>query len=73
MPHSNNGDFKLVVTERILDEIYVILLGPKIGTIKLSLSEVHEMDNFTQEYITSLLPKILSGVYDIKLTKELNE
>lgn len=69
-PHSECGNYKLVVTEKENDEIYLIMMQYNNEPIRFSLNEIQYMDDVIIEYVRSLLPKILSGVYDAKLLEK---
>lgn len=67
-PHSANGNYKLVTTEQIDDEFYLILMRKGKSTIKINLDDVQNYhDDELIDYIKDLYPKILSSVYDVAL------
>ncbi|QTM98901.1 hypothetical protein ERJ70_06060 [Sediminibacillus dalangtanensis] len=66
-PHSSEG-FKLIGTEKINGEILLYVIGSKVNREKVWLSHIHKENEALQYYVSSYLPKILSGVYDIGLT-----
>lgn len=72
-PHSSSGKIKLVCTEKMNGEIYLVL----IGDVEVDYCGLHEVGNYSvelQKYVKDILPKIVSGVYDIKLlNKEIDK
>jgi len=67
-PQSANGQYKLVATDKINSEIYLVLIGDNIGAVKCSLDTIqdHSCEKL-QEYISSLLPEIKTGLYNPSL------
>jgi len=66
-PQSECGNYKLVATDKIDNNIYLVLLGDDLGAIKERLTTInqHPCDKL-RGYIASLLPEILSGSYDVE-------
>ena len=67
-PQSQCGLYKLIATEKINEEVYIMLLGDDIGALKCSLNDLRNHScTYLKEYVKSLLPNILSGAYDVCL------
>lgn len=69
-PHSKCGNYKLVTTEKVDDDINLIIMQYADKTLSLRLSEIDSSNKALYEYIKDILPNILSGAYDINLLKE---
>ncbi|GAB3807079.1 hypothetical protein [Virgibacillus kimchii] len=65
-PHPKKGNFKLVATEKTDGEIYLTFIGED-APHRCNLYEIEDYCMELQDYVKALLPKILSGVYDINL------
>ncbi|WP_026571730.1 MULTISPECIES: hypothetical protein [Sediminibacillus] len=66
-PHSGKG-FKLIGTQKVDGEILLYFIGSNVNREKVWLSRIHKENEAIQHYVSSYLPKILSGVYDVALT-----
>jgi len=67
-PPSNCGKYKLIATDKVNDDIYLLLLGDDLGAKKLKLREVlNGSCTKLQEYIKMLLTDIVQGKYDLHL------
>jgi len=67
-PQSECGQYKLVSTDTINNDIHLIIIGDNVGAIKRRLDDLQAYPcEKMQRYITSLLPGIKSGLYDPSL------
>ncbi|WP_077622775.1 hypothetical protein [Sediminibacillus massiliensis] len=68
-PHSSKG-FQLIGTEKVNGEIYLLFMGSKVNRERVNLNSIESESKEIKSYVSLYLGKILSGVYDISLTKK---
>lgn len=69
-PHSKCGKYRLLVSYKRNDEIYLTVLQELKPAINLKISEIQNEKIELIKYIKDLYPKILSGVYEYDLLDE---